>query len=151
MRACLLTDLDCFTPKFYLCVPYVFPFFDIDKDHICVRATVFLIEWANTFICLTLQVASERESLVMHCGDYTQLNSSGFHQSVCLRLNKFSLSQIGFVERLLWVQMLDLSQNELRSIEGHYYHAIFIYPIQSVGLILFSKALQISWIILYKN
>lgn len=90
-------------------------------------------------VCLTLQVTSDRESLVKHYGYYTRLYSSGLHKSVCLRLNKFSLSQIGFVERLLWVQMLDLSQNELRSIEGHYYHAIFIYPIQSVGLSLFLK------------
>ncbi|XP_077234116.1 RAB geranylgeranyl transferase alpha subunit 1 [Tasmannia lanceolata] len=64
------------------------------------------------------QVTSDRQTLVKHCWYYRELSSSSFHQNVCLRLNNLSLSRIGFVERLLWVQMLDLSQNELRSIEG---------------------------------
>ncbi|KAJ0554483.1 putative leucine-rich repeat domain superfamily [Helianthus annuus] len=37
---------------------------------------------------------------------------------MCLRLNSLSLSQTGSFERLLWVQSLDLSHNQLHSIEG---------------------------------
>ncbi|KAL5226129.1 hypothetical protein ABZP36_012768, partial [Zizania latifolia] len=35
-----------------------------------------------------------------------------------VQLCRLSLTRIGYVERLLWVQMLDLSHNNLRSIEG---------------------------------
>uniref|UniRef100_A0A0E0AD94 Geranylgeranyl transferase type-2 subunit alpha n=1 Tax=Oryza glumipatula TaxID=40148 RepID=A0A0E0AD94_9ORYZ len=35
-----------------------------------------------------------------------------------VQLCRLSLTRIGFAERLLWVQMLDLSHNNLRSIEG---------------------------------
>lgn len=35
-----------------------------------------------------------------------------------LRFNHFSLSKIGYFERLMWVQRLDLSHNKLQSLEG---------------------------------
>ncbi|CAL5354738.1 unnamed protein product [Camellia sinensis] len=44
--------------------------------------------------------------------------SSGTNNYICLRLNNLSLSHIGSIEKLLWVQMLDLSHNQLSSIEG---------------------------------
>ncbi|CAL5354731.1 unnamed protein product [Camellia sinensis] len=44
--------------------------------------------------------------------------SSGTNNYICLRLSNLSLSHIGSIEKLLWVQMLDLSHNQLSSIEG---------------------------------
>ncbi|TYJ28929.1 hypothetical protein E1A91_A06G034300v1 [Gossypium mustelinum] len=44
--------------------------------------------------------------------------SSAICDPICLRLNNLSLSRMGAFEKLLWVQMLDLSHNELQSIEG---------------------------------
>lgn len=35
-----------------------------------------------------------------------------------VQLCRLSLTRIGFTERMLWVQMLDLSHNSLRSVEG---------------------------------
>ncbi|KAG9457139.1 hypothetical protein H6P81_001647 [Aristolochia fimbriata] len=64
------------------------------------------------------QVTSSRESMVQHCSFYKGSKPMSFSSSICLRLSKLSLTRIGFVERLLWIQMLDLSHNELRSIEG---------------------------------
>ncbi|XP_058069367.1 geranylgeranyl transferase type-2 subunit alpha 1 [Magnolia sinica] len=69
-------------------------------------------------LVLMEQLTSNRESLVKHCSYYKELKPSRAQPTVCLRLNKLSLSRIGFFERLLWVQMLDLSHNELQSIEG---------------------------------
>lgn len=60
----------------------------------------------------------DKESLMKSCGHSCKLTPSSLYQQTCLRLNKLSLTRIGFVEHLLWVQMLDLSHNELRSIEG---------------------------------
>ncbi|KAL9265749.1 Geranylgeranyl transferase type-2 subunit alpha 1-like protein, partial [Drosera capensis] len=37
---------------------------------------------------------------------------------ICMRFNNLSLTQFTSIERLLWVQMLYLSRNELRSING---------------------------------
>ncbi|KAL9679201.1 hypothetical protein QQ045_017057 [Rhodiola kirilowii] len=54
-------------------------------------------------------------SLLKHCFRFQ--NSSPYNFT-CLRLNSMSLSRIGSTERLLWVQMLDLSHNELRTING---------------------------------
>lgn len=60
-----------------------------------------------------MQVTSSTESLSRHLFRYRDMNNL-----VCLRLNKLSLSRIASVEKLLFVQMLDLSHNELHSTEG---------------------------------
>ncbi|XP_016732155.1 geranylgeranyl transferase type-2 subunit alpha 1 isoform X2 [Gossypium hirsutum] len=49
---------------------------------------------------------------------YKDSASSAICDPICLRLNNLSLSRMGAFEKLLWVQMLDLSHNELQSIEG---------------------------------
>ncbi|KAI3726568.1 hypothetical protein L1987_66366 [Smallanthus sonchifolius] len=64
------------------------------------------------------QVTSSKESLMKYCGQYKESTSSNITGPMCLRLNSLSLSQIGSFERLLWVQSLDLSHNQLHSIEG---------------------------------
>ncbi|KAK6277735.1 hypothetical protein POUND7_018058 [Theobroma cacao] len=69
-------------------------------------------------VVLLQQVTSSRESLLKHCFQYKDSVSSSICNPICLRLNNLSLSQMGAFEKLLWVQMLDLSQNELQSIEG---------------------------------
>ncbi|CAK7347270.1 unnamed protein product [Dovyalis caffra] len=69
-------------------------------------------------LVLLKKVTSSRESLLSYCFRYRNLASSTSVNPICLRLNGLSLSRVGSFEKLLWVQMLDLSQNELRSIEG---------------------------------
>ncbi|KAK9270108.1 hypothetical protein L1049_025682 [Liquidambar formosana] len=69
-------------------------------------------------LVLFLQVTSSRESLLKHCCRYRDSTSTNIGGHICVRLNNLSLSRIGSVEQLLWVQMLDLSHNELQSIEG---------------------------------
>ncbi|XP_021639555.1 geranylgeranyl transferase type-2 subunit alpha 1 isoform X3 [Hevea brasiliensis] len=69
-------------------------------------------------VVLLQQVMSSRESLLSRCFHYRDLTSSSRGYPMCLRLNKLSLSRIGSFAKLLWVQMLDLSHNELQSIEG---------------------------------
>ncbi|XP_012068032.2 geranylgeranyl transferase type-2 subunit alpha 1 isoform X2 [Jatropha curcas] len=69
-------------------------------------------------LVLLQRVISSRESILSHCFRYKDLTSPSHAYPMCLRLNKLSLSRIGSVEKLLWVQMLDLSQNDLQSIEG---------------------------------
>ncbi|CAL5430543.1 unnamed protein product [Camellia sinensis] len=64
------------------------------------------------------QLTSSLESLLRHCCHYRDSASSGTNNYICLRLNNLSLSHIGSIEKLLWVQMLDLSYNQLSSIEG---------------------------------
>ncbi|XVF56462.1 hypothetical protein PTKIN_Ptkin06aG0122600 [Pterospermum kingtungense] len=64
------------------------------------------------------QVTSSRESLLKHCFQYTNSVPLTIYSPICLRLNNLSLSRMGAFEELLWVQMLDLSHNELQSIEG---------------------------------
>lgn len=59
------------------------------------------------------QVTSSTESLSRHLFRYRNMNNI-----VCLRLNNLTLSRIAAVEKLLFVQMLDLSHNELHSAEG---------------------------------
>lgn len=68
-------------------------------------------------LVLLKQVTSSMESLLKHCWQYKSTPSS-ITGSICLRLNSLSLSRIGSIERLLWVQSLDLSHNQLHSIEG---------------------------------
>lgn len=53
-----------------------------------------------------------------YCWQYKEATSSNITGPVCLRLNSLSLSRVGSLERLLWVQSLDLSHNQLHSIEG---------------------------------
>ncbi|PWA59141.1 RAB geranylgeranyl transferase alpha subunit 1 [Artemisia annua] len=69
-------------------------------------------------LALLKQVTSNKESLLKYCWQYKESTSSNITDSLCLRLNNLSLSRIGSFERLLWVQSLDLSHNELHSIEG---------------------------------
>ncbi|CAI9116133.1 OLC1v1017209C3 [Oldenlandia corymbosa var. corymbosa] len=64
------------------------------------------------------QELSDKESLLRYCYQYRDSSSPQNRSFASLRLNGLSLSRIGCIERLLWVQMLDLSENELRSIEG---------------------------------
>ncbi|KAJ0980745.1 hypothetical protein J5N97_009000 [Dioscorea zingiberensis] len=64
------------------------------------------------------QVTFDKESLMKHYGHFCKLTSSSLSYHSALRLNKLSLTRIGFVERLVWVQILDLSHNELQSISG---------------------------------
>ncbi|KAF7830025.1 geranylgeranyl transferase type-2 subunit alpha 1 [Senna tora] len=68
-------------------------------------------------LVLLQQITSTTESLLQYCYHYRGITETldGF---VCLRLQNLSLSRMGSLENLLWVQMLDLSHNELRSIEG---------------------------------
>ncbi|CAH1454177.1 unnamed protein product [Lactuca virosa] len=69
-------------------------------------------------LVLLKQMTSCIESLLKYCWQYKESNSLNITGSICLRLNSLSLSRIGSFERLLWVQSLDLSHNQLHSIEG---------------------------------
>uniref|UniRef100_A0A1J3EY71 Geranylgeranyl transferase type-2 subunit alpha n=1 Tax=Noccaea caerulescens TaxID=107243 RepID=A0A1J3EY71_NOCCA len=64
-------------------------------------------------VALLHKVTSSTESLSRHLFQYRDMNSC-----ICLRLNNLSLSRIASVEKLLFVQMLDLSHNEIQSTEG---------------------------------
>lgn len=64
------------------------------------------------------QLTSSLESLLIYCYQYRFSKTAGVDNYICLRLNNLSLSRVGSCERLLWVQMLDLSHNQLSSIEG---------------------------------
>ncbi|KAK8966896.1 hypothetical protein KSP40_PGU010452 [Platanthera guangdongensis] len=69
-------------------------------------------------LVLLNQVTIDKKSSSSHfslCGDYI---SSKLHFCSRMQLRSLSLTRIGYVERLLWVQVLDLSHNKLRSIEG---------------------------------
>lgn len=68
-------------------------------------------------LVLLRQITSSRESLLPYCHYYKDASETNTSY-VCLRLQNLSLSRMGSFENLLWVQMLDLSHNELRSIEG---------------------------------
>ncbi|KAM7514958.1 hypothetical protein LguiA_004541 [Lonicera macranthoides] len=69
-------------------------------------------------LVLLNQVTSSWESLLGYCYQYRDSTSSSIDSRICVRLNNLSLSRIGSIEKLLWVQMLDLSHNRLQSIEG---------------------------------
>ncbi|KAL0542634.1 hypothetical protein IC582_017707 [Cucumis melo] len=69
-------------------------------------------------LVLLQKVTSTRESLLRHCYSYKEQTSPYIDSAACLRLNNFSISRIGSVEKFLWVQVLDLSHNELQSIDG---------------------------------
>ncbi|XP_010475361.1 PREDICTED: geranylgeranyl transferase type-2 subunit alpha 2-like [Camelina sativa] len=64
-------------------------------------------------VALLRKVTSSTESLTRHLFRNRNMNSI-----VCLRLNNLTLSRIAALEKLLFVQMLDLSHNELHSAEG---------------------------------
>lgn len=69
-------------------------------------------------LVLLKKLTSTRESLLRHCYSYKDKTSPYIDSTTCLRLNNLSISRIESVEKLLWVQVLDLSHNEIRSIEG---------------------------------
>ncbi|KAL1536263.1 protein geranylgeranyltransferase type II [Salvia divinorum] len=64
------------------------------------------------------QLTSNTESLLKLCGNYEELSLPSISSYTCVRLKGLSLSRVSCMEHLLWVQMLDLSHNKLRSIEG---------------------------------
>ncbi|KAL9446951.1 hypothetical protein AB3S75_014590 [Citrus x aurantiifolia] len=68
-------------------------------------------------LVLLQQVTSSWESLLSRCFHYSN-SPSNRGSPMCLQLKNLSLSRLGSFDKLLWVQMLDLSHNELRSIEG---------------------------------
>ncbi|CAL9103568.1 unnamed protein product [Musa acuminata var. zebrina] len=69
-------------------------------------------------VVLMDQLTSDKDSLTKHCWQFDEPTSSSFHCQYCLWLNELSLTRIGSVKNILWVQMLDLSHNKLRSVEG---------------------------------
>lgn len=69
-------------------------------------------------LVLLMKVTSSTESLLGYCCQYKDSTSLNISDSTCLRFNNMSLSRIGSFEQLLWVQVLDLSHNKVRSIEG---------------------------------
>ncbi|CAL9096198.1 unnamed protein product [Musa textilis] len=64
------------------------------------------------------QLTSDKDSLTKHFWQFDEPTSSSFHHQYCLGLNELSLTRIGSVKNILWVQMLDLSHNKLRSVQG---------------------------------
>ncbi|XP_074273209.1 geranylgeranyl transferase type-2 subunit alpha 1 [Silene latifolia] len=69
-------------------------------------------------LALLQQITSSKDRLLRYCWCYKNSRLLNDRSVVWLRLNNQSLSQIGCIERLLWVQNLDLSHNELGSLEG---------------------------------
>ncbi|KAL2492992.1 RAB geranylgeranyl transferase alpha subunit 1 [Abeliophyllum distichum] len=83
----------------------------LDPTHICYYEDEYSL-------VLLKQVTSSMESILKYCHHHGDSTSPSMDSRFCLRLNDLSLSRIGSVERLLWIQMLDLSHNKIRSIEG---------------------------------
>ncbi|KAI3449765.1 hypothetical protein Pfo_006430 [Paulownia fortunei] len=83
----------------------------MDPAHICYYEDEYSL-------VLLKQLTSNIVSLLKRCDQYQESSSPSINPYLCVRLNGFSLSRIGSMEHLLWVQMLDLSHNKLRSIEG---------------------------------
>ncbi|GER24927.1 geranylgeranyl transferase alpha subunit-relatedfamily protein [Striga asiatica] len=83
----------------------------MDPAHICYYEDEYSL-------VLFKQLTSDKASLLKHCYQYHEPLLSSVNPYLCARLNGLSLSRIGSMEHLLWVQMLDLSHNKLRSIEG---------------------------------
>ncbi|WOL17629.1 geranylgeranyl transferase type-2 subunit alpha 1 [Canna indica] len=69
-------------------------------------------------VVLMDQLTSDKDSLIKRCWYFDKPTSSNFHHQSCLRLSNLSLTRIGSVKNLLWVQLLDLSHNKLRSVAG---------------------------------
>uniref|UniRef100_A0A0A9CQP4 Uncharacterized protein n=1 Tax=Arundo donax TaxID=35708 RepID=A0A0A9CQP4_ARUDO len=61
------------------------------------------------------QLTCDMETFMKHCSVQVEGNSAPLNH---VRLCSLSLTRIGYAERLLWVQVLDLSHNSLRSVEG---------------------------------
>lgn len=81
---------------------------------LCANSFIMLV---CTFILTYVQSAFDEKAFMKHSSQ----SSESTPISLChagLRLSRLSLTRIGCVERLLWVQMLDLSHNKLRSITG---------------------------------
>jgi geranylgeranyl transferase type-2 subunit alpha len=62
-----------------------------------------------------MQLTCEEETFRKHCSVQVQANSAPLNR---MQLSRLSLTHVAFAERLLWVQVLDLSHNSLRSVEG---------------------------------
>ncbi|KNA10205.1 hypothetical protein SOVF_146600, partial [Spinacia oleracea] len=69
-------------------------------------------------LALLRQATCCKDNLLRYCWRYVKLAKTNPESFICIRFNSLSLARIGSVENLLWVQMLDLSHNELRSLEG---------------------------------
>ncbi|GAB2249325.1 hypothetical protein Droror1_Dr00012684 [Drosera rotundifolia] len=69
-------------------------------------------------ITLLNQVTSSSGNFSRYCWLYTDVSVPAGERVICMRFNNLSLTQLTSIERLLWVQMLDLSHNEVRSING---------------------------------
>ncbi|OEL17954.1 Geranylgeranyl transferase type-2 subunit alpha 1 [Dichanthelium oligosanthes] len=61
------------------------------------------------------KLTCDMETFMKHCSVQVQPNSVPLNH---VQLCRLSLTRIGFAERLIWVQVLDLSHNSLRSVEG---------------------------------
>ncbi|KAM0900569.1 hypothetical protein ACQ4PT_020559 [Festuca glaucescens] len=61
------------------------------------------------------QLTCDMRTFMKYCSVQVKLNSAPLNH---VQLCRLSLTCIGFTERMLWVQMLDLSHNSLRSVEG---------------------------------
>ncbi|KAL3647743.1 hypothetical protein CASFOL_008711 [Castilleja foliolosa] len=83
----------------------------MDPAHIC------YYEDEHNLVLLK-QLTSNKVSLSKHCSQYQESLSPSEKSYLAVKLNSLSLSRIGSMEHLLWVQMLDLSHNKLHSIEG---------------------------------
>ncbi|KAL9272446.1 Geranylgeranyl transferase type-2 subunit alpha 1-like protein [Drosera capensis] len=69
-------------------------------------------------ITLLNKATSSGENLSRYCWHYTDISITASERVICLRFNNLALTQFTSIERLLWVEMLDLCHNELRSING---------------------------------
>ncbi|GFP82901.1 geranylgeranyl transferase type-2 subunit alpha [Phtheirospermum japonicum] len=83
----------------------------MDPAHVC------YYEDEHSLVLLK-QLTSNKVSLSKHCSQYQESLSPSENHYLSVRLNGLSVSRIGSMEHLLWVQMLDLSHNKLHSIEG---------------------------------
>lgn len=61
------------------------------------------------------QLTCHMETFMQYCSVQVKSDSAPLNH---VQLCRLSLTRIGFTERMLWVQMLDLSHNSLRSVEG---------------------------------
>lgn len=93
-----------------------------DDQSVCASSAAFVwtflakIETELFVLCLWgyLQLTEDRNSLMK------QYEGSGV-----LQLKQLSLCSVGFTERFLWVQNLDLTYNQLRSTQGNVLSRVF--------------------------
>ncbi|KAG0476629.1 hypothetical protein HPP92_012999 [Vanilla planifolia] len=69
-------------------------------------------------IVVVNQVTSDEQSLMSQNSHSSNYFSSKLPLNGCIQLTNLSLTRIGSVDRLLWVQVLDLSHNKLHSLAG---------------------------------